>query len=953
MIDLTYPKDKYSKLFRNDILDNLFYELLYIRDDKGNSKKFGALSYILNTYPTKLAKGGKNYETYNDTSYFEHVFNATFIAAKFFELKYNDKQIEEYLKSGFLRIMLCSMVVHDMNKLINVPPNGKSYYDGLMNNKQSLIKIVSDNMSQETAYENSDEWINDLIFLILSVEDGTRTFAINVETKIPKPILMQFAQVLHIGDKYSSILSKKNFDSDTFVDNLNEEILKTIGPERIPRVLKINLNYIPQSILYIGIRAEIKKAIKDLKSLEIFLSAHNWFIIFDYEYESRKISVLEEIRDLTMKQLQNKSNDGGKNLAYEKIRTMTFRNNAINISLLEEGFFSPDIIRECVRYWTVTNPNSFIHLEGQEYIKRNADRIRSILKPMGADLDLKKITRLKIQLSENERNYFIELWILMLLKNEVEKRKGERASSDFSVNTLGLEEANLSPITKKSFETMSNAISILKGKSVEQTEQIIKDISDNISKSAKDYFGTKAVNPYIEAFKRILHLEEIENADFSFSREDKCVQCGMRGNENFEDSKVFGIKATSGTGIKISSINDSQKFKGKICSICIEENYLRKSNYKQDSGSWVIQFNPFKALPDFDYSHILEGEFIHNDNGTMKIKIGQSTNSLIGNSHIITFVEKTSSGGSSKVDKSRSLLRTFDMLNTSLTLIKKFGIKIAISPLFSTDMISGVTFHWENAPYWVESLDLHKLHLDEIEGSLESIKLIDLLSSSGAKDKNSLLKEIIMKVSRNPLYLYNILYEIFFNDKSEKDHKKKKILNYEKAKDLNERITRDKLVEKEIGEMKMMDELVGKACELFDVLKFINRDLVNSNSDRTWIIRESFRIEEKLNGSLTNVIDEDIVSAIAAEIDLTLRREKTFQRFAGQKQENIANVSMNYAIAFHNFYRTITRENQIDTELRKIFINQFGFLFYLKIVKMIKDQNEKKGINDKMKKTEV
>lgn len=939
MIELRYPNEENSRLFRNNIIDNLFYELLYTGEDKANNKKFGALSYILNNYPISLAKGGKNFVQYNDTSYFEHVLNATFIAAKFLELKYNDEQIKAYSELGYLRLFLCAMVVHDMNKLINVPPDGKSYYSGLINNKQTLIKIVSYNMSQEPIYKNSDEWISDLIFLILAVEDGTRSFATNIETKINKPILMQLSQILHIGDKYSSILSRKNFDSDEFVCNLNKEIISVIGNERIPKIHKINLNYIPQSILYIKTRDEIKKAIKSSKSIEIFLSSHNWFIIFDYDYKLRERSVQEEIISLTQNRLQKKNSDvERKRLASDKIKSLKFRNNSINVSFLQEGFSSPDTIRECVTYWTKTNPNSFIHLEGQQYIARNAEKLRPVLKKMDADLDLNRGTKLKIQLSEDERNYFIELWMLLLIKNEVEKRKGERESSGFSVATIGLDEGNLTSITRKSLETMWNAFSTLEGKSEEEKEQIINDISENISASAKSFSGINARDPYIEAFQNVFPIDKAENTEISFNREDKCVQCGMRGKESFEDSRVFGIKATSGSGIKLSSLNDSQKFKGKICDLCIEENYLRKNKYGQVSGSWVFQINPFKALPDFDYSRILDGEFIYDENGTMKIKIGQATHSLIGNSHIITFIEKTSLGGSSKVDKSRSLLKTFDILKTSLKLINKFGIKIAISPLFSTDMISGVTFYWENAPSWVQNIKLHKLHLDEIKEAMESIELIDSLSHLGGNDKNSFLKEMIMKVSRNPLYLFNILYDKSFNGKSEKDQKKKKFLHDEEIKGLLEKIEKDVLVKKEMGEMKMMDEVVGKACELFDVLKFVKKDIVESNNDRTWIIRESFRIEEKLQGSLKNITDDDIIGAIAGGIDTVLRREKTFQNFAGQKKENIADAAISYASAFHNFYKTITKECQIDTELRKIFINQFGLSFYIMIMERINNQ---------------
>lgn len=968
MIDYIYPKDKYSRLFRNEKLDNLFYELLYLSNEGEFKRKRGALSYILLEYPTKLAKGGKKFSNYEDTSYFAHVFNSTFIAAKLFELSFNDVQIDTYIEKGLMRLFLCSMVLHDMNKLISGSNDGLSYYNLLINKKQELIKIVSYNMSKETIYSTSEEWIEDLIFLILSVEDETRKFASNLQTTIEKPVLMKMSRFLHLGDKYSSKLSIKGFDSDLLVDEINrdEEIKLLIENEKYT-ALKVNLNVIPQSMIYQEARTHIKKAIKDCENCEIFLSSYNWFLILIKGKERNRIEFKKQIMEKALDRLRKGPNE--EISKYEnKIKNLKHLPNGINISFMEQGFFSAEAIRYCAKYWSLNNPgSSYLHFQGKDWIKNNFDKILSKLKPFGISSDVKNVAKFIIQPSADGRCLFVEVWILILLRTEVEPKSSKKNDWISIKNFLDIDEDSMSPITRKTVDTMLKAIEKVDNKSEEEIEKIIMDLSEEISNLAKlDKSRFKAHNdPMAEAIEKMLKSIINNDEERTFDREHKCIQCGSKGASDFEDSKVFGIKATSGTGIKLSSLNDTPRFKGKICNLCLEENLLRRGKYGDLDGSWVIQLSPFEILPEMDYSKLitlydhfqssnLKKPIIEDKDDTMSIKIGQGTSILIGDSHIIGFINKSSSGGSLKVDKAKSLLNTFYIIDASVSLIKKLGIKISISPLFSTDQTNEATFFWENAPAWIQKINLNKLHLDEIENAYNQINLLKDLSLEYKKNMNGFMKEILIKAIRNPLYLYSIISNSIFEDKknSEKEKFDKRIEfkadlareKFNKGIEFSNRIRNCMMMEEKIGEIIMMDEVVRKASELYGLKKFLKykEDIPASNNDREWIIRKSFRIEEKLCASGI-VEDGEIISGIACEIDKGIRRDNSFKYVS---DHDIAEKVLGYSQEFHKFYKEIAKEKAVDSELRKIFINQFGFLLYLKIYGMYMRQKEEPSTPD-------
>ncbi|HHV41860.1 MAG TPA: hypothetical protein GXX72_03310 [Clostridiaceae bacterium] len=373
-----------------------------------------------------------------------------------------------------------------------------------------------------------------------------------------------------------------------------------------------------------------------------------------------------------------------------------------------------------------------------------------------------------------------------------------------------------------------------------------------------------------------------------------CLQCGKKGEYPLEDVRCFGVRATSGTGKKITSLKENQKFKGRICKLCLIENQIRRDTFPDlipkpmskaepicfqiHMGDYIVPVNISSVLNSLDKSDITI-------NAEKKIiGIGRSEYQI--DYHTPTFVNRPKN----KTDE-------FYFIKNTLKLISSTGFKVRITPLFSSDEIFKPTFVWESAPIWTKTLGIDVLRIDQIEGALKELDLIEMVASLGRGPKD--LPVVIASITRHPRGLFYITNRLRISSG-------KKTMSSDIIRGIKW------YMEKNRGVLKTMEmrEVVEAACDIV-------YDRPESNNDHTWMISTALETFER-NAKAS--VDDRIQRAAGRLWDYAKRQNRN----SGEK---VQSSCMDFAVKLNALLQKEYPNGIPSSDARKDLIAQFAIMY--------------------------
>lgn len=914
-----------NRLFRTEAFLNSFKDLFFRGDNETDSVEIGPLAFILDEYLLIPAKGGSSekLEKWPDVTYFTHVLNGMVISGKILEKKYFSRSNQtEQETEKYIRLFFAAIVAHDADKLFKEGIHGAYHLDMVLEkpeNKKKLIKMFSYYLR---SLGNPEQWWNDLKFLILRDENRTFDFANELETNSNRQQLETLAKYIRLGDQVGGIkndLSKSIFNQmkkflHPFLSDLNEE------------VHLIQFNDLPQTILLDQLYQEFVNFFRD-QDREVIT------------YFPDAIAYLgKELTDKEYKEIEEKYEEkfSGESEEYINNVIKSFAPSGNSIRLDFNRSLNPTV--KVVKKYIETYNSRLLIWQGEEWKDKNQD---FIIKVNIFGIPLREVTK-----KDNKKSYKVDFpeYSEEVGDEEIRKRRllcliafGRRVFHEIN-KKMNIEEYEEHEFVKKNFgDGIFEGSNLLQHKTIEaigyacmvaekdtsELEKIYDDICEYISdklKKLKEKDNDDELKDFFDrALGRNILIQEPPD------KEEMCIFCGVHGGNILREDNSFGIKPTSGTGKKISTLMYNEKrFNGKICNLCIKENELRIAqigrlkeslSFHVYLGDYFVPIFPDQVIETLKGILDNKGRIgfstgdVEDSKETIFLRINKKNVGSLGY-HMVALGNKPKGENISK-----KKIEEFQLLFDVLDFISKTGLKVRLTSLLSTKRIFLPIFEWDNSPGWVKNLGMSQVRIDEIE---RRIKLLELmLNVSYIDDGENSLSRVIIDVNRSKRGMFRILSK-YMNKNVEGR------INWDGFPKIKERLWwYMNEYSKELNKSKM-DVVVEKACG-------ITKDPPVSNNDNSWMFREAMRIYLRY---LKND-EKDLMEKIASRIWDYAKREN---KYASEESQN---NSIGFAKAFIDLMKSEFKNKIPPPEERKDLTYQFALMYNIRKWEMIK--NKKKG----------
>jgi len=337
-------------------------------------------------------------------------------------------------------------------------------------------------------------------------------------------------------------------------------------------------------------------------------------------------------------------------------------------------------------------------------------------------------------------------------------------------------------------------------------------------------------------------------------KSNMCIQCGKPGDFPLKDQYAFGYKATSGGGRKISVLKyDENKFNGKICLTCAKENSMRRAEIGKESEALCIRINLADYVVPLNLNRLIDSFGVHSNEGRgYTIELGDA------GEHAIIYLNKRTKKQLEYhtvmfVTKPKKTKDEFSTLYGLIRLVMSRGVKIKVSPLFSSEDFFVQMFVWENAPYWVRNLGMADIRIDKIPDVKKELDLIYSISKLNF-GYDGVLTFIIENITRSRRGLFYATWRNMLSGGTEKIWSK--MTSVKKGMEW--------YMEKYRNELKTgkMQEIVNEACGIMS-------SGPRSSNDHTWMIRTALdvysrnirrddkEIEEIISGRIWEIAKRD------------------------------------------------------------------------------------------------
>ncbi len=879
-------------LFKSEVLNQEFDNII---------ESDGPLSYIINNYGNIPAKGGTKYPQYKDTNYLIHVLNTMYIAGILFEQDLLSRNVDLEKNRKYVKLLLCGSIMHDFNKLEGDGIWQAHEYIELINNKEQILRKI---ITPYFTNYNIESIFNELQYIILNVENNGKD-SVNDMPIEDKKTLYFLSGFIQKGDSISSEMSKNSPD----IEIMNQVItrLKNENGE-FNNFNFIIFQKIPQTLLRNMIMLYTENYLNSNKA-NIVLKSPDW-IIFNGSYDSTS---LENYLILELEKSVN---------SLESIvKSYPPSSNQVSLEFGEKIDVTPEFL------------DKFIDFYGERLLLyqkiMNIDKkfdIINLLKSWNYDIS-----------NNNKVSYYIstddeaddDLNIKsMYVKNAILKRMELELDDDADIsdeieilNKNGVIIEQIEAITRKTL--ISLAFSYLHKDDIKTT---YADIAGRVSnlinqryvESRKD---SMQGNVYRELLEDVL-LMNLRIEDSIDSKENLCIQCGGSNNtKNLTRINSFGIKATSGTGIKVSAI-EYNKYDGKICSKCELENRMRQQKF-EPTNNLCIQVYIGDFIPPVNLLSIVKQLKIALDNKNFtKISLNNDYFLELGGRRRIEIIDYHNL---SFIDKPESMIEEFDLLFKTLKTISVTGIKVRLTPMFISGGTFYYTFKWDSAPSWVKDFGLDELRIDEIDKGIYILKTIEKLAYLGRGYKD--IPKIVTSIIQEKMNVYSIIW----NSISTLQNKKDKIDSIFNGDSNYAGLAKYEEMYINMEEKNFIEKLADIAC-------YIDNSPPKSNNDNTWAIRLAFEVysENYLDKNNENNKDyTDIQQKISGRLlEIAARRNQSTSK---ANKEGCVDFGKTFIEGIIKTYNGLPSQ-----VIRRDIIAQFALLFNIKKwAQMSKNKGEK------------
>ncbi|MBU4222476.1 MAG: hypothetical protein KKA10_12850 [Euryarchaeota archaeon] len=834
-----------SKMFRTKLFIITFRELFNVTPRSEAGDPVGPLAIILRNYPLAIAKGGSKHKEFSDQTYFMHIVNGLVLGGRMLENELlNIYGAEEKMPNNiaeWVRLYFAAFTLHDINKL----ETNKTLIDTVNNEWNKYSIIVAPFLS---SIGEPESWSDDLKYLILSTEEGTRDHANLLNTKRNRQELEKISGYMKFSDRIGSIKSTSSLQIYHEIKKIFEDFTKESG-----RNLQVVMFAdVPQTMLRIKASLSFLEALED-KQRYVVLKTPDAII-----FEGSPIN--QEIIDQSILDLNQALKP--ENNIEELIGLYEPSSNSIKYNFAEKVRVTPEIVDNFIDHWM----GKLLFWHGTPWRRNHTDFPVIMRKYMiffdkkAESIDATFILKPPEKTSDEEseeilnQRYLAKLVVANCVAIDLKAISMEdaRINEWLLGNKLLYATDDIEILLKKTLSAI--ALAILDGSKEPKTvyRQVIEKIADKleIDNPQKDitdigefvssilYYGSSDGNP----------LKGI--CDENIDKKEMCLQCGAPSERGLEASLVFGYGATSGTGRKVTKLKDDERFKGRICKWCELENNLRKNEFKDISKGIVIQAHIGDYLVPINIHDVIES-LKTKDTDTIDKISGKAKFTKFGKSHQLdhhTVVFQENPG-----NRKEQFYFLFHLLEN---FINDTGIKVHVTPLQGAPRIRPEQFSWENAPGWVKSLNMNYLRIDEIPRAIDELRFIKQVASlrKGSDD----IPKVLAAITLHPMRIFSLIYS-FANDGIGA-----KLFRIQE--DINKFI---KIYTKEVNEMRM-NAIVDEACKIWN-------HAPDSNNEHTWMIRTALDVLQR-NESADR---EDKITRCAGRLLEIAARSDYFNKMQG------------------------------------------------------------------------
>ncbi len=808
-----------NKIFRTNLFIRTFRELFNVTPRSATGVPVGPLAIILRNYTLAIAKGGSRHKEFPDQTYFTHIVNGLVLGGRMLENELITKGLlkipgsEEKNPSNiaeWVRLYFAAFILHDINKL----ETNKSLIYTVNNEWNKYSIIVAPFLS---SIGEPESWSNDLKYLILSTEEGTRDNANLLNTIRNREELEKIARYLKFSDRIGTIKSTSSLQIFQEIRKIFEDFIKESG-----RHLHIVMFAdVPQTMLRVKVSICFLKALEN-NGRNVLLKTPDAII-----FEGNPID--QDIIDHSISDLNQtlKPDNNIKKLVelYEP------SSNSIKYNFAKKVQVTPEIVDSFIDCWMGRlllwsgtawrrNHTDFpvIMRKHEIFFNRKAESIDStfILKPPEKTSD-----------EESEEIMNQRYLAKLIIANRVAIDLETISMEDVRINEW-LHENNvlnisddIDTILEKTLSAI--ALTILDGS--KDPKEVYGQVLEKIASKLEILHPQKDITDTREFISSILYygnstIDPLRSVcDENIDKKEMCLQCGAPSERGLESALVFGYGATGGTGRKVTKLKDDERFKGKICKWCELENSIRKDEFGKDIAKGiVIQAHLGDYLVPIDIQDVIE---------SLKTKDTDTIDKISGKARFTKF------GGSHQLDhhtvvfqenQGNRIGQFYFLFQLLENFINETGIKVHVTPLQGAPRIRPEQFSWENAPGWVKSLNMNSLRINEIPNAIEELRFIRQVAQlRNGKDD---IPKVLAARTLHPLRIFSLIYSFANDDLRAKLPRIKE--------DVNKFI---QIYSKEVNEMRM-NIIVGEACKIWN-------HAPESNNDHTWMIRTALDVLQR------------------------------------------------------------------------------------------------------------
>lgn len=869
----------------------------------------GPLYYILREYPNIPAKGGTLFPQYKDTTYFVHVLNTVYIGGIMLEnnLLSRNVNIEKY--SHYIKLFFASGIYHDFNKLAGQGIWKKEDYAKLIIDKrQILIKMLSGYFENK----DMDEILNQINYIILSVENQGKDFTntINIEHKNELNLISDY---INKGDSISSILSQ--YKDESYILN---KVLEKLSD--LPNLKVIRFHKIHQTLLRNMIIGYTEDFFKD----DIIIKSSDWMII-NKQYNEN------DLKEYLKSKLRNEFNNVDR-----IINKYSPSGNSVDLTFYKEALIDKNFLE---KYMDMHRESLLLYQKFSDL--NNKYNLKDIFNIWGFDTLTDGRIKYYMATDEDEdRDILIKsllVKIAILRRMEIELlEKGFHKELEFNEETNLLMQKNINikkidKITRKTLFAIAYAYL-----NKEKIEEIYDKTVNRLIKLFNELHDKNNQNNQDDVYKRLIDsifLYSLEIKNEVQSKENICIQCGSYyNNEKINRINSFGIKATAGTGLKVSVL-EYDLYDGKICELCRLENLVRQQQFKTATplciqiytGDYMPNIDTVKILKTLALSLNANNDSLRIDDMNYNVDLGGKVRIPIINHHNLYFIERPQE---SKPNK--TTIMEFNLLFNIIKFIKKSGFKIKLSSMFISGGTFYYTFKWESSPAWIKELKLDELRIDQIDSAVYILNLINKIAKLGRGEKD--LPQVISSIMQEKMNIYTQIWNKISNNKN---------INFQIKIFLFENEENNESILKKYEEMFKMEEKKTKVEELAIIACDIDSKAPKTNNDNTWIIRTAMDVYERNRLDKAGKINrnlKDLQQKIGGELFDTATRRNNY---SSKKLENACIDFGNKFVDFiYNEYGDMPNQ-----QIKRDIISQFGLLYNIhKWENITKSSKEKKEV---------